>query len=75
MKIILELAGKFKEAMATYRQSEDLINIGAYQKGSSKKIDYAISMVDKIRLFLRQDGDERVTLDEAMDSMRILFYV
>jgi flagellum-specific ATP synthase len=68
-------AGKILEVLAEYERAEDLINIGAYQAGSNKKIDYAISMVDKIRLFLRQDSDERAGVDETLDSMRILFYV
>jgi flagellum-specific ATP synthase len=67
--------GKIMEVMSEYERAEDLINIGAYQAGSNKKIDYAIAMVDKIRLFLRQNSDERATLEETMNSMRILFYV
>jgi flagellum-specific ATP synthase len=67
--------GKVMEILSEYERAEDLINIGAYQAGSNKRIDYAISMVDKIRLFLKQVSDERATLDETMDSLRILFYV
>jgi flagellum-specific ATP synthase len=68
-------AGKIMEVLSEYERAEDLINIGAYQAGSNKKIDYAISMVDKVRLFLRQNSDERATLEETMNSLRILFYV
>lgn len=68
-------AGKILEVLAEYERAEDLINIGAYQAGSNKKIDYAISMVDKVRLFLRQNSDEKATIEETMDSLRILFYV
>ena len=68
-------SGKIMEVLSEYERAEDLINIGAYQTGSNKKIDYAVSMVDKIRLFLRQDSDEKATMEETMDSMRILFYV
>jgi flagellum-specific ATP synthase len=67
--------GKIMEILSEYERAEDLINIGAYQAGSNKKIDYAVSMVDKIRLFLRQNSDEKATLEETMNSMRILFYV
>jgi flagellum-specific ATP synthase len=67
--------GRITEILSEYERAEDLINIGAYQSGSNKKIDYAVSMVDKVRLFLRQNSDEKVTMDETMDSMRILFYV
>jgi flagellum-specific ATP synthase len=68
-------AGRILETMAEYERAEDLINIGAYQAGSNKRIDYAIGMIDKIKVFLRQNSDERATMDETMDSMRILFYV
>jgi flagellum-specific ATP synthase len=68
-------AGKILEVLAEYERAEDLINIGAYQAGSNKKIDYAISMVDKVRTFLKQDSGEKAGLEETLDSMRILFYV
>ena len=70
-----EYSSKIIEVLSEYERAEDLINIGAYVSGSNKKIDYAISMVDKIKLFLKQGSDERTTLEEAMDSMKILFYV
>ena len=35
-------AGKLREVLARYAEAEDLINIGAYAKGSNPKIDYAI---------------------------------
>ena len=41
-----QLCGSFKEALATYRQSEDLINIGAYKAGSNPAIDAAIRRID-----------------------------
>ena len=48
--------GKIMEVLSEYERAEDLINIGAYQAGSNKKIDYAISMVDKIGLFLEAES-------------------
>lgn len=46
---------KARELLAIYRESEDLINIGAYIKGSNQKIDLAISKIDELNNFLRQD--------------------
>lgn len=46
------------EMLANYRESEDLINIGAYAKGSNPKVDRAIRNIDKINQFLRQDMNE-----------------
>ena len=47
-------AGQIKEWMSVYKQAEDMINIGAYAKGSSLRIDQAISQMDRINQFLRQ---------------------
>ncbi len=70
-----ELAGRIIEVLAEYERAEDLINIGAYAAGSNKRIDYAISMMDKVKLFLTQKSEERATLEETINSMKILFYV
>ena len=66
------LAQRIREILAVYRDAEDLINIGAYKKGSSQKIDYAISMIDKINGFLRQRVDERFSLEDTLNIMREL---
>ncbi len=64
-----ELAGKIRSVMAVYRESEDLINIGAYAAGSNKKIDYAISRMDAINTFLTQGFEESSSLEETISSM------
>jgi len=51
------------EMMAFYRENEDLINIGAYAKGSNPKVDKAIAMQDQINQFLRQSVEEKSTID------------
>jgi flagellum-specific ATP synthase len=51
-------AGKFRETLATYNDAKDLIDIGAYVKGSNPKIDYALANIDKINNFLRQPIEE-----------------
>ncbi len=65
----LELAGKTKSVMAVYRESEDLINIGAYAAGSNAKIDYAISRIEAINEFLKQGFDESCSLDDTMIAL------
>lgn len=64
-----ELAGKARSVMAVYRESEDLINIGAYAAGSNKKIDYAISRIDAINTFLTQGFDEPSSLEDTVAAM------
>jgi flagellum-specific ATP synthase len=70
-----EYAGRIIEIMSEYERAEDLINIGAYTPGNNQRIDYAISMIDKVRTFLSQGIDDRVTIEETQNSMKILFYV
>jgi len=53
-----DLAQRAREILATYRESEDLINIGAYAKGSNKKVDHAIAKIDELNDFLTQDLSE-----------------
>ncbi|MFO7845612.1 MAG: flagellar protein export ATPase FliI [Balneolaceae bacterium] len=49
---------KARELLATYREAEDLVNIGAYVKGSNPKIDEAIKKFPKLESFLIQDMNE-----------------
>ncbi len=51
----LKAAQQMRSLMAVYKDAEDLIHIGAYVKGSSKKIDEAIRKIDNINEFLCQD--------------------
>ena len=45
----------FNEILSTYREAEDLINIGAYVKGSNPQIDHALNKISYLRAFLKQD--------------------
>ena len=65
----LELAGKARSVLATYTEAEDLINIGAYAKGSNPKIDYAISKIEAINTFLRQNFDETSSLKQTLEAL------
>ncbi len=58
-------AGQVKEWLAVYKQAEDLINIGAYAKGSNPRIDQAISVYDRIVSYLRQKTDDATTYNDS----------
>jgi len=58
-------AGRLRDLLATYNEAEDLINIGAYVKGSNPRIDEAIAKIELINAFLRQGIDESFTLEES----------
>lgn len=62
-------AEKLRDLLSTYINSEDLINIGAYKKGSSKEIDEAIRMYPEIIAFLKQNTDEKVTMDAGLGRL------
>jgi len=66
-------ANHLKETLASYRKAEDLINIGAYEKGSNEKIDDAIAMIDKINHYLQQDRSESVNFKESIAQLETLF--
>ncbi|MFH0882729.1 MAG: flagellar protein export ATPase FliI [bacterium] len=58
--------------MAIYRENEDLINIGAYKKGTNSRIDRAISKHGDIRSFLVQDIEEHGKMEEAWEQVKKL---
>lgn len=64
-----ESAAKIREILATHKEAEDLINIGAYVAGSNPKIDYAISRIDAVNEFLCQGMEERDTLAGTTEAM------
>lgn len=66
-------AGKLKNVLATYNEAEDLINIGAYKKGSNQNIDYAMSKIDKVNQFLLQETDSKFSMEETLDLLEKLF--
>lgn len=66
-------AGMMRDLMATYKDSEDLINIGAYVKGSSEKVDLSIKYIDKIEQFLKQQVKEKSPFDDSVNEIKNMF--
>ena len=66
-------AEKVLEIMALYKRYEDVITIGAYKEGTNPRLDYAIRMMERIRLFLRQGIEERVTFEQGRQELGRLF--
>jgi flagellum-specific ATP synthase len=65
----MQLNGRVREILATYKEAEDLINIGAYVEGSNGKIDYAISQIDAILDFLQQGMNDSVTMETTVQAL------
>lgn len=64
-----EAARRFRAAYSTYRESEDLISIGALAPGQNPRIDRAVELIDPIRRFLAQPVGQRSTLDETVQAL------
>ena len=62
-------ARKIREALALYRQSEDLINLGAYVSGSNPKLDAVIRSRNEIMRFLRQGPTDSSIVEETIRQM------
>jgi FliI/YscN family ATPase len=65
----LGLAGRLREALAEYRQSEDLVRLGAYAAGSNPKLDAAIKSQDDVLAFLRQDLREAQPIEKTLAEL------
>ncbi|MDQ1146278.1 flagellum-specific ATP synthase [Bacillus sp. SORGH_AS 510] len=61
----LHAARNFRNLLASYNQAEDLINIGAYKKGSNREIDLAIRLKPQMDHFLRQGIYETSNIEDA----------
>ncbi len=63
---------KIKTILAVYADAEDLINIGAYKKGSNASVDDAVAKIDKVNAFLRQGTEEKFSYEETVRLMEEL---
>ncbi|MEA2030425.1 MAG: FliI/YscN family ATPase [candidate division Zixibacteria bacterium] len=66
----LIVAGKVREILSIYRENEDLINIGAYAKGSNAKIDDAISKIEPLENCFRQRIFELADHQESLKQLK-----
>ncbi|MDF2594863.1 MAG: fliI [Clostridia bacterium] len=63
-------AREIKKHLAIYKESEDLINVGAYNKGSNAEIDKAIEKIGAINGFLQQSVNDKVGFQNTLDHMK-----
>ncbi|MCP4728230.1 MAG: flagellar protein export ATPase FliI [bacterium] len=64
----LDAAARISSLVASYRDAEDLINIGAYSEGSNPDVDIAIRMNRRIKEFLKQGIWDKVDFDEIIQN-------
>ena len=65
-------AALVREALATYHEARDLINIGAYVRGSNPKIDAAIDAMPAIEAFLRQRPEEPSDFEATLAGLETI---
>ena len=58
--------------LAVHKRAEDLIRIGAYQKGTDQILDKAISALPAITGFLQQGPQETAPLANTIDRLLAL---
>lgn len=68
----LKAAQQVREWLSVYEQARDLIEIGAYVKGTNPKLDQAVVVYDRMIQFLRQGAQERGTLPETIAYLSAL---
>jgi len=68
-----QLARQFRRTLSAYEQSSELINLGAYQRGSDPRVDAAITLWPQMQQFLQQDMRERVDLALSRAALAALF--
>jgi flagellum-specific ATP synthase len=68
----LEKARRIRKLLAAYTASEDLIRVGAYQKGLDPVLDQAIEIMPALNKFLQQGKDEKAPLDSTLAALQAL---
>lgn len=63
-------ANRFRSLLSTYEEARDLIDIGAYKKGSNPRIDEAIARIDQCQNFLRQGIYEKAPYEATLQGMQ-----
>jgi flagellum-specific ATP synthase len=66
----LETAYEFRRLLSDYEKIEDLVNLGAYQKGNNPKTDKALDMIDELNRFLRQAVETGVPYADGIKQMK-----
>jgi len=69
---VCSCAHKIRDILTTWRESQDLVNIGAYVRGSNPKIDYALEKLDSVNCFLRQAREEHMGFSETIGYIKKL---
>jgi FliI/YscN family ATPase len=67
-----EQAAQVREWLATIRDSEDLVSVGAYVAGANKKLDDALGRREALRAYLGQPADTLCSYADTLDALKAL---
>ncbi|PRO65230.1 flagellar protein export ATPase FliI [Alkalicoccus urumqiensis] len=65
----VKAADHLRSLLAVYQEQEDLINIGAYKKGSNPQVDEAVRRRQEVNEFLMQHAGETVSFSETQNQL------
>jgi len=68
-------AAEFRGLLADFAKIEDLVNVGAYEKGVNDRTDHALEMIDDLNAFLTQGVDSRAGMEKSIGEMTKLLTV
>lgn len=69
---VVERSEVARDILATYREAEDLITIGAYKPGQNQKIDRAVALIDRLNAFLKQNAKDKVSLEQSISELKAI---
>jgi flagellum-specific ATP synthase len=68
----VEKARRLRQLLASYAANEDLVRIGAYQKGGDATLDQALAALPAVTRFLQQGKNERAAIEETIVALQAL---
>jgi flagellum-specific ATP synthase len=66
---MVALQSEARELLATYKDAEDLITIGAYREGQNLKLDRAVKLIEQLTDFLKQRAGEKMSFEDSWRAL------
>lgn len=67
-----QLSAQIRDILSIYEKNIDLVSIGAYKPGSNRKLDFALSKIDAVNAFLRQEIDEAFSYEQTIELLKAI---
>jgi flagellum-specific ATP synthase len=69
---IMANASAARDLLATFRETEDLMTIGAYKPGQNPRVDRAVNLIEPLTKFLKQHSTEKVSLQDSVNLLNLI---